>query len=265
MSLWRGHVSTNSRAVDDRRHGRRLRVPAAGHGTSGGVGRSTGRRAPRSELGAAAHAVGPPRPARDLDDGRHARRAAAARRGIRHAAVSDRRGVRRTRDAARRRARHAGPRRGGHVPQRGRHAHVRLHVAGHRSAGRPHPARARGGARAALDAGLVRPRAVQHDGRTSASTTAASRAASIGSFSPAVYGNGARIVQTPDTVVISYEMVHDTRDHSARRPPGLEQRHPPVHGRLARPLRGRHARHRERELHATRRRSAACVTASSCD
>ena len=33
----------------------------------------------------------------------------------------------------------------------------------------------------------------------------------IGSFSPAVYGNGARIVQTPDTVAISYEMVHDTR------------------------------------------------------
>ena len=47
--------------------------------------------------------------------------------------------------------------------------------------------------------------------RTSPSTTAASRAASIGSFGPAVYGNGARIVQTPDAVVISYEMVHDTR------------------------------------------------------
>jgi hypothetical protein len=33
----------------------------------------------------------------------------------------------------------------------------------------------------------------------------------IGSFMPAVYGNGARIVQTPTEVVISYEMVHDTR------------------------------------------------------
>jgi hypothetical protein len=33
----------------------------------------------------------------------------------------------------------------------------------------------------------------------------------VGSFMPAVYGNGARIVQTPDAVVISYEMVHDTR------------------------------------------------------
>jgi len=33
----------------------------------------------------------------------------------------------------------------------------------------------------------------------------------IGSFGPAVYGNGARILQTPDTVTIAYEMVHDTR------------------------------------------------------
>ena len=33
----------------------------------------------------------------------------------------------------------------------------------------------------------------------------------IGSFMPAVYGNGARIVQTPNAVVITYEMIHDTR------------------------------------------------------
>ncbi len=33
----------------------------------------------------------------------------------------------------------------------------------------------------------------------------------VGSFGPAVYGNGARILQTADAVVISYEMVHDTR------------------------------------------------------
>src|SRR5918999_5871255 len=33
----------------------------------------------------------------------------------------------------------------------------------------------------------------------------------IGSFMPAVYGNGARIVQTPDSVVISYEMIHEAR------------------------------------------------------
>ena len=32
-----------------------------------------------------------------------------------------------------------------------------------------------------------------------------------GSWLPVVYGNGARIVQTPDAVIIAYEMVHDTR------------------------------------------------------
>jgi len=33
----------------------------------------------------------------------------------------------------------------------------------------------------------------------------------VGSWMPAVYGNGARLIQTPDAVVIAYEMVHDTR------------------------------------------------------
>jgi hypothetical protein len=33
----------------------------------------------------------------------------------------------------------------------------------------------------------------------------------LGSLLPAVYGNGARIVQTPNAIVITYEMVHDTR------------------------------------------------------
>ena len=33
----------------------------------------------------------------------------------------------------------------------------------------------------------------------------------VGSIMPAVYGNGLRIVQGPDSVAITYEMVHDTR------------------------------------------------------
>ena len=33
----------------------------------------------------------------------------------------------------------------------------------------------------------------------------------VGSILPVVYGNGNRILQTPGQVVISYEMVHDTR------------------------------------------------------
>ena len=49
----------------------------------------------------------------------------------------------------------------------------------------------------------------------------------IGSFMPAVYGNGARIVQTPTHLVISYEMVHDTRiiplDGRAHLSPSIQQ------------------------------------------
>jgi hypothetical protein len=33
----------------------------------------------------------------------------------------------------------------------------------------------------------------------------------VGSLGPAIYGNGVTIVQSPDMVAISYEMVHDTR------------------------------------------------------
>jgi hypothetical protein len=33
----------------------------------------------------------------------------------------------------------------------------------------------------------------------------------VGSVLPVLYGNGFRLMQTPDSVVISYEMVHDTR------------------------------------------------------
>jgi hypothetical protein len=33
----------------------------------------------------------------------------------------------------------------------------------------------------------------------------------VGSILPVLYGNGFRLMQTPDSVVISYEMVHDTR------------------------------------------------------
>ncbi len=39
-----------------------------------------------------------------------------------------------------------------------------------------------------------------------------------GSMMPAIYGNAYEIVQTPDSVAIRYEMIHETRDHPARRP-----------------------------------------------
>jgi hypothetical protein len=49
----------------------------------------------------------------------------------------------------------------------------------------------------------------------------------IGSLLPVLYGNGLRIVQTPQSVVISYEMIHDTRiiplDERAHVGPNLHQ------------------------------------------
>jgi hypothetical protein len=49
----------------------------------------------------------------------------------------------------------------------------------------------------------------------------------VGSVMPVVYGNGNRIVQAPGMVVISYEMVHDTRviytDGRSHLAPGLRQ------------------------------------------
>ncbi len=49
----------------------------------------------------------------------------------------------------------------------------------------------------------------------------------VGSVLPVVYGNGNRILQTPDYFVISYEMIHDTRviplDGRARIPASLRQ------------------------------------------
>ena len=45
----------------------------------------------------------------------------------------------------------------------------------------------------------------------SACGTAASREALTGTWLPVVYGNGTRIIQTPDAVVFVHEMVHESR------------------------------------------------------
>jgi len=49
----------------------------------------------------------------------------------------------------------------------------------------------------------------------------------VGSIMPAIYGNGLRIAQSPDSVAINYEMIHDTRiirlDDPAALDDGLEQ------------------------------------------
>ncbi len=43
---------------------------------------------------------------------------------------------------------------------------------------------------------------------------------------PAIYGNSYEIIQSPGWVAIRYEMIHETRAHSARRAPAREVRHP---------------------------------------
>jgi hypothetical protein len=90
---------------------------------------------------------------------------------------------------------------------RNEEAPFRLHVDGHRSAGR---CIRRARTCAARQAGTfgVGPFNTMQD--FSLYDRCITRGV-VGSFGPAVYGNGARILQTPDTVVISYEMVHDTR------------------------------------------------------
>ena len=44
----------------------------------------------------------------------------------------------------------------------------------------------------------------------------------LGSQLPVIYGNGLRIAQTPDTVAISYEMIHDTRIISLDKRPHID-------------------------------------------
>ena len=55
----------------------------------------------------------------------------------------------------------------------------------------------------------------------------------VGSIMPVVYGNGNRIIQSPGVVVISYEMVHDTRVLH-RRPPASVVERPSVSGNATR-------------------------------
>ena len=84
----------------------------------------------------------------------------------------------------------------------------------------------------------------------------------IGSMLPVIYGNGVRITQNPESVAISYEMIHDTRIIPLDGRPRSTIRHPAVDGQRARPLRRRHARRRDARTSPTRRASAA--TAAAC-
>ena len=81
------------------------------------------------------------------------------------------------------------------------------------------------------------------------------------SMMPAGYGSRYDITQSPDSVVIRYEMIHEARVIPLDRlaPSGVEASldagRPQVHGRRARLVGGRHARRRDHELPARDRAS----------
>ena len=62
---------------------------------------------------------------------------------------------------------------------------------------------------------------------------------------PSAYNNNVQIFQTGDTVVLLNEMVHNARVIPLDGRPHLPSDRPSVGGRFARPLGGRHARHRD--------------------
>ena len=69
-----------------------------------------------------------------------------------------------------------------------------------------------------------------------------------GSMMPAIYGNAYQIMQTPDSVVVRYEMIHETRVIPLDGRPHVSKA---IRGYLgdARVLGGQHARRRDHQLH----------------
>ncbi len=231
------------------------------------AGRDDGRGLCRQELESAAHLVGPPELRGRLEHGRLPRRAGESAARPRDPHVADTRGIRQARAGHRERPRLLGQR--GHVPApRVRPSHVRLHVDDRRPAERP-AARADAGRRsrgARANARHVRPGAVRrfrrllavrplhHARRDRLDAARHLRQRRAHHAEPGVRGD-----QLRDDPRHSH--------HPARRPARARQRHSPVDGQRARPLRRRHARHRDDELHRQNdhrhRTAAACRTRSS--
>ena len=87
----------------------------------------------------------------------------------------------------------------------------------------------------------------------------------LGSMFPVIYNNGNQIIQTPGYVVLRNEMIHETRVIPLDGRPQLSSTTPVVHGRLARPLGGQHARRRTRRTSTAqraRRPTATCMIMS---
>ena len=89
------------------------------------------------------------------------------------------------------------------------------------------------------------------------STTAASRAASPGSFLPVIYNNGNEIVQGPGWVALRNEMIHETRIVPLDSRPRLGVGDHVLDGRLARTLGRQHARRRDTNFNSQHCRASA--------
>ena len=87
----------------------------------------------------------------------------------------------------------------------------------------------------------------------------------LGSIAPVVYNNGTEIVQGPGYVAIRYEMIHETRIIPLDGRPPLSQPIRQLHGRLARPLGGRHAGRGDHELQRHDRRDGERPRAADSD
>ncbi len=85
----------------------------------------------------------------------------------------------------------------------------------------------------------------------------------IGGITPVLYGNGLLIAQTPTEVVISYEMIHDTRIIPLDgRPRTVGSDNEAVDGRLTRPLGRRYPGGRDAPTSPTAPASPACTATS---
>ncbi len=85
-----------------------------------------------------------------------------------------------------------------------------------------------------------------------------------GSMWPGAYNNGHQIVQTPGYVVLHSEMIHEARVIPLDGRPPLGAGCTVVGRRFARPLGGRHARHRDEELQRERVDRDQCGVRDGC-
>ena len=135
-----------------------------------------------------------------------------------------------------------------HLPERGGVARLRLHVAGHRPAGRPRPGADAGGPGAAGGPRYQRRGSIQH--RRGLQQLRPLHHARPGGL-VAAGGLRQRRADHADSGLGHHRLRDGARysRHPARRPAAHRRRHSAADGRFARPLGRQHARHRDDQLH----------------